>query len=139
MISDVQSMLDAPSSNFGWVLIGVESGNTQKRFDSSEFIANPAQRPKLVITYTLPPPTGACCLALGACATMTELACATAGGTYQGDDTPCVTDLCPLALEPFVDALPIPPLPTPAASRNPAIEPPTNPKLTQIPTVAITK
>ena len=115
LISDVQSMLDAPSSNFGWVLLGVESGNSQKRFDSSEFIANPAQRPKLVITYTPAAPTGACCLALGTCNTMTEAQCTTAGGVYQGDGAPCVTDLCPLALEPFVDALPIPPLATPTS------------------------
>jgi hypothetical protein len=63
IISDVEGWLNSPSSNFGWILLGVESGNTQKRFDSRQFIANPAQRPKLIVTYTLPAPTGACCLA----------------------------------------------------------------------------
>jgi FtsP/CotA-like multicopper oxidase with cupredoxin domain len=113
LISDVQGWLDSPSTNFGWVLLGVESGNTQKRFDSREFITNPAQRPKLIVTYTPPAPTGACCLTAGTCDTLTEAQCLAAGGTYQGDDTACVTDLCPLVLEPFVDALPIPPLATP--------------------------
>ena len=113
VIGDVQNWLDTPSTNFGWVLIGVESGNTQKRFDSQQFVANPAQRPKLIVTYTPPVPTGACCLTAGTCNTLTEAQCLAAGGTYQGDGTPCVTDLCPLSLEPFVDALPIPPLATP--------------------------
>jgi spore coat protein A len=113
VIGDVQNWLDAPSTNFGWVLLGIESGNTQKRFDSRQFVANPAQRPKLIVTYTLPAPTGACCLTAGTCDTLTEAQCLAAGGTYQGDNTSCVTDLCPLSLEPFVDALPIPPLATP--------------------------
>jgi FtsP/CotA-like multicopper oxidase with cupredoxin domain len=113
LISDVQSWLDAPSGNYGWAVIGVESGNTQKRFDSRQFVANPAQRPKLIVTYTLQEPTGACCLPAGTCASMTEAQCVAAGGTYQGDGTLCVTDLCPLTLVPFVDALPIPPLATP--------------------------
>ena len=113
VIGDVQNWLDTPSTNFGWVLLGVESGNTQKRFDSRQFIANPAQRPKLIVTYTPPVSTGACCLPAGTCNTLTEAQCLAAGGTYQGDDTPCVTDLCPLNLEPFVDALPIPPLAAP--------------------------
>jgi len=113
LMSDAQAWLNSPSSNFGWVLIGVESGNTQKRFDSRQFIANAAQRPKLIVTYTLPAPSGACCLPAGVCNVLTQAQCAAAGGIYQGDNAPCVTDLCPLALTPFVDALPIPPLATP--------------------------
>lgn len=113
LISDVQAWLNSPSGNFGWVLIGVESGNTQKRFDSRQFIANAAQRPKLLVAYTLPAPAGACCLSAGSCGVMTQAQCAASGGIYQGDNTACVTDLCPLALTPFVDALPIPPLATP--------------------------
>ncbi|HXS08926.1 MAG TPA: DNRLRE domain-containing protein [Candidatus Krumholzibacteria bacterium] len=113
LMSDAQAWLNSPSSNFGWVLIGVESGNTQKRFDSRQFIANAAQRPKLIVTYTLPAPSGACCLPAGVCNVLTQAQCVAAGGIYQGDNAPCVTDLCPLALTPFVDALPIPPLATP--------------------------
>jgi len=115
LISDVQAWLNAPSTNFGWELLGVESGNTQKRFDSRQFVANPAQRPKLIVTYTPPVPTGACCLAAGTCNVMTAAQCTTAGGIYQGDNAPCVTDLCPLSLQPFVDALPLPAPATPVS------------------------
>ncbi|MGE3966025.1 MAG: DNRLRE domain-containing protein [Planctomycetota bacterium] len=55
MVSDLQTWLDSPSSNFGWVVRGPESGVSAKRFDSRE---NPvdANRPRLVITFT--PPAG---------------------------------------------------------------------------------
>lgn len=52
MVADVQSWLDAPTSNFGWLLMGNESvkGGT-KRFDS---LQNPvaAQRPVLRVIYS---------------------------------------------------------------------------------------
>lgn len=56
MIADVQSWLNTPAQNFGWMLIGNEGTNhTSKKFDSRE---NPtvANRPVLTITYTPPPP-----------------------------------------------------------------------------------
>ncbi|MBI5364039.1 MAG: DNRLRE domain-containing protein [Planctomycetes bacterium] len=52
--SDVQAWLNAPSSNFGWILIGPEgAGASAKRFDSR---TNPtvANRPQLVIDFTPP-------------------------------------------------------------------------------------
>lgn len=52
MIADVQSWLNTPSTNFGWILIGDESsGQTAKRFNSSES----SPQPSLVITYTAVP------------------------------------------------------------------------------------
>lgn len=54
------------------------------------------------------PPTGACCFDDTTCQVLTAPDCATAGGIYQGDAVTCVPMLCPLVLEPFVDALPIP-------------------------------
>jgi hypothetical protein len=55
MTSDVQSWLDTPASNFGWVILGDESGaaGTAKRFDSRE---NPdaVARPVLKVFYTIP-------------------------------------------------------------------------------------
>ena len=56
MVDDVQSWLDDPSSNFGWILIGNEASiHTTKRFDSREN-ATAASRPVLTVTFT--PPDG---------------------------------------------------------------------------------
>ncbi len=51
---------------------------------------------------------GACCLNSTACYSITQALCASVSGTYQGDGTACTPGLCPLILEPFVDALPLP-------------------------------
>ncbi len=55
MTTDVQGWLDTPTSNFGWILIGDETGEpgTAKRFDTRE---NPdvQARPALKIFYTVP-------------------------------------------------------------------------------------
>jgi len=49
---DVQSWLDSPVSNFGWILIGDETVSaTAKRFDSREHSVV-AYRPKLTVYYT---------------------------------------------------------------------------------------
>ena len=48
MVSDVQSWLDDPNSNFGWLLQGDESTRSSKRFDSRDS-SNP---PTLTIDYT---------------------------------------------------------------------------------------
>jgi len=58
MVADVQSWLDTPSTNFGWILIGDEStASTAKRFDSREF-ADPTLRPTLRVQF-VPGPCGA--------------------------------------------------------------------------------
>src|SRR5262249_11447282 len=54
MVADVQDWLDAPSANFGWIVIGEESTpTTAKRFDSREN-PTPANRPKLTIVFSPP-------------------------------------------------------------------------------------
>jgi len=68
MVADVQMWLDDPSTNFGWCLVGVESVNkTVKRFDSREN-PNPANRPRVQITYHVQVPAastwGICVLSL---------------------------------------------------------------------------
>ncbi|MCP3904189.1 MAG: DNRLRE domain-containing protein [Planctomycetes bacterium] len=55
-----------------------------------------------------PQPTGACCADDGTCSVETPGNCAAAGGNYQGDDTVCTFNLCPVVLTPFLDPLPIP-------------------------------
>ncbi len=57
-----------------------------------------------------PEAMGACCQAGSACQQVTAAACAAGGGKYQGDGTGCDPHPC---LEPFVDALPIPPVARP--------------------------
>jgi hypothetical protein len=54
MVADVQSWLDNPASNFGWLVLGDESDvATAKRFDTRES----ASPPVLTIQYTAPTPT----------------------------------------------------------------------------------
>ncbi len=52
LIDDVQFWSDQPASNFGWCIVGDESGPSAKRFDSRENI-DPAVRPRLVVTFDL--------------------------------------------------------------------------------------
>jgi hypothetical protein len=57
MVTDVQSWLDDPATNFGWILIGNETtATTAKRFDTRE---NPTEEnhPTLTIEYSLVTPT----------------------------------------------------------------------------------
>jgi hypothetical protein len=54
MVADVQSWLDNPDSNFGWLVLGDETGAaTAKRFDTRESAAPPV----LTIEYTPGAPT----------------------------------------------------------------------------------
>lgn len=52
LIADVQSMLDNPASDFGWILRGNEDpSQTTKKFSTREDLT-PARRPALVLEYT---------------------------------------------------------------------------------------
>jgi hypothetical protein len=52
LVADVQSWLDAPATNGGWILIGDESsGGSLKRFDSRES-ADTDLRPMLIVDFT---------------------------------------------------------------------------------------
>ncbi|HEX7878828.1 MAG TPA: multicopper oxidase domain-containing protein, partial [Candidatus Eisenbacteria bacterium] len=116
MVTDVQAWLDGVATNFGWVLVGVENaGNTEKRYASRQYAADTSYRPRLTITYTVPPPdpTGACCLDDGTCDEQTETACQSLGGHWQGEGTACHPEGCPVVLTPFVDALTVPPVAVP--------------------------
>ncbi len=95
MQADVQSWLNDPSSNFGWIVRSVENTvATVKRFSSSE-ASNSSDRPQLTITYTPPnSPTGACCLPNGSCTVLSEFYCALQNGAYMGDSTSCAPSPC---------------------------------------------
>jgi spore coat protein A len=108
LIADVQSWVNSPSTNFGWILRSGEAGTrSQRRFDSKDSLVT-TRRPVLVVTYTPPPPTGACCLPSGACVTATAAQCAAQSGIYRGDGSNCAAANCIPQLTPFVDALPLP-------------------------------
>jgi spore coat protein A len=94
MAADVQAWLDNPSTNHGWIIIGIPSGPTDqqaKRFNSREN-ANTSRRPVLEITFTSPAQTGACCATDGSCTVTDPASC---GGTYQGDGAVCSPNPCP--------------------------------------------
>jgi spore coat protein A len=96
LVADVQSWLDAPSGNFGWLIRGDENvAETAKRLGSSEH-GTAASRPALVVDYTLGGggATGACCLPADDCEVLTQAQCESLGGTYQGNNTPCTPDPC---------------------------------------------
>ena len=58
MVADVQSWLDAPAGNFGWIILADESTfPTAKRFDSSQNL-NESVRPALRVEFA-PPAAGA--------------------------------------------------------------------------------
>jgi spore coat protein A len=108
VVADVQHWVNMPNENFGWTLRGDEAtSNNTKRFDSRQS-TTPANHPALIVTYLPPGPIGACCISDGTCTEVVESTCLQMGGTYQGDNTMCDMVSCPLVLEPFVDALPLP-------------------------------
>ena len=50
LVADVQSWLDDPAANFGWLVLGDESkSKTTKRFNSKD---NADNRPMLAVEYT---------------------------------------------------------------------------------------
>lgn len=55
LIADVQSWVDAPATNHGWVLRGAESLQFSARGIATRESANAGDRPLLTVTYTPPP------------------------------------------------------------------------------------
>lgn len=94
MEADVQSWLDAPAGNFGWLLKDTSNSGTgtAKRYGSREN-NKVEQRPQLTIDFTTMQVTGACCDAggSGACGVVISGTCT---GTYQGDGTGCTPNPC---------------------------------------------
>jgi spore coat protein A len=93
MVADVQTWLDNPSQNHGWILIGTETTNqTTKRFATREN-ATSGNRPKLVVDYTPAVVSGACCQG-STCTIQTSANCLALGGVYQGNGTTCSPNPC---------------------------------------------
>ena len=97
MITDVVGWLNTPSTNFGWILVGDETGaKSTKRFASREN-TDVTLRPALQVTYTPPAVSGACCLPNLTCAVLTPSQCSAQSGVYQGDATTCSPNPCVVA------------------------------------------
>ncbi|MDX1388688.1 MAG: multicopper oxidase domain-containing protein, partial [Acidobacteriota bacterium] len=143
MVADVQTWLDDPSGNFGWILIGDESIiGTTKRLSTREN-GNVLERPLLTVDYTPQGPLGACCVAGGTfegvgtscspnpcvepfgaccendgtCTEVTETTCLAQGNDFRGGGSTCASPGCPIVLTPFIDPLPIPPVAVPVAGQ----------------------
>lgn len=92
LVADVQGWIDAPATNFGWILKGDETQpHTAKRFNARE---SGSAVPQLIITFTPGAASGACCLPDTSCQVLSPTACAAAGGTYQGTGVPCGQNTC---------------------------------------------
>ncbi len=95
VLADVQGWYANGATNFGWVIRGNESAvQTTKRFGTREN-TDPSQRPVLTIVYTPPTTTGRCCMPDSTCTETTNVACASAGGTFGGTGTTCAGCTCP--------------------------------------------
>jgi len=57
MVADVQEWLDAPSTNYGWILINANEKDrqTHRAFYTKEW-SDPAMQPQLLVTYVAPVP-----------------------------------------------------------------------------------
>ena len=94
LTGDVQAWVDGSSNNEGWILVapGATTGDA-RRFESRE-AATSSRRPALLVTFSSPNPTGACCAGDGTC-TIVDAPGSACTGSYQGDDTDCSPNPCP--------------------------------------------
>ena len=97
LVADVQSWLNNPAQNFGWIVIGTENTTqSTKRFATRENTGQTggvSWKPALVIDYTPQQISGACCQG-AACSVLTPAACLALPGAYQGDGTSCSPNPC---------------------------------------------
>ena len=108
LLADVQMWQGMPAMNWGWIVRSNEVTNNVNVTFASKENSTAANRPRLVITYTPPVATGACCMSDGTCSTVSQATCTSMGGSYGGDGTSCATTYCPVTLTPFLDPLPLP-------------------------------
>ncbi len=128
MVADVQSWLDNPASNFGWLVLGDESAAaTAKRFDTRES----ASPPVLTIQYipgSTPTPTPTATPTVSDTPTPTPTFTPTATATFTPTPTPTATHT-PTST-PTATRTPTPtptatrtPTPTPTATATPSLHP----------------
>jgi spore coat protein A len=89
---DVQSWLDAPPDNHGWIVVDDEIRiRSARRFGSRE--GNPP--PVLSVEFTPPPAVFACCFANGDCTLDEGASCSAQGGTPDLGSNSCEPNPCP--------------------------------------------
>jgi spore coat protein A len=92
MVADVQTWLNSPSQNHGWIIIGTETQiQTSKRFGTREN-TTPSSRPSLTVNYTPSVIIGACCNG-STCTSETPANCSSPR-VYKGDGTTCSPNPC---------------------------------------------
>ncbi|NNL56638.1 MAG: DNRLRE domain-containing protein, partial [Pseudomonadales bacterium] len=92
MVSDVQSWLDNPATNHGWIVVGDETRNkSARRFDSREG----APQPVLEVNFTTAGNLFACCFSNGDCSLAETATCSGQGGTPDTNVTSCSPNPCP--------------------------------------------
>jgi spore coat protein A, manganese oxidase len=107
MAADVQSWLDNPATNFGWLVLGDESaGATAKRFDTRES----ATPPVLTIQYTVSTPTPT--PTVSPTATPTPTPSTTPTPTPTATASPTITPTPTASPTPFSHPLLFPPVAT---------------------------
>jgi FtsP/CotA-like multicopper oxidase with cupredoxin domain len=109
MAADVQSWLDNPAINFGWLVRGDESGSaTAKRFDTRES----ASPPVLTIQYTAPTPSPTPTASPTATPTPTPTPSNTPTATPTLTPSPTITPTPTASPTPFSHPLLFPPVAT---------------------------
>lgn len=70
LVADVQSFLDTPSDNYGWILLGNEgAAGSAKKFSTGEE-TNVDARPRLIVEFTIPEPATGLLAALASIGTL---------------------------------------------------------------------
>src|SRR6266540_1663236 len=111
MVTDVQSWLDNPATNFGWLVLGDESvSETAKRFDTRES----ASPPVLTIQYTASTPTPTPTASPTATPTPTPTPSTTPTPTPTATASPTITPTPTASPTPFSHPLLFPPVATEA-------------------------
>jgi spore coat protein A len=91
MLADVQSWLDTPSGNHGWIVIGDEARvSTARRFGSREG----GVPPLLTVDFTPPAVVYACCLPNGDCSLDDASTCSGQGGGTNFGTNSCEPNPC---------------------------------------------
>jgi spore coat protein A len=112
LIEDVKAWIEHPDENHGWILVGDETQKATGLQFASREDADVSHQPTLTVSLFVP--TGACCESTGTCEILTAHDCSTRGGSYNGDNSTCETQVC---LAPYVDPLPIPQVAIPIRGR----------------------
>jgi spore coat protein A len=91
LVADVQDMLDNSANNLGWIVISEEGVNKTARRFYSRNEAQVSRRPVLIIDFTPPSGSEACCTLEGFCSLEDPAACT---GTVLPGVTTCIPNQC---------------------------------------------